>query len=65
MHPRNRNPKVTMAKAVQQNRPAETLLVFHSTQVDESGMPLWSLSVWRTTAPNGETVQEMIVMNSI
>jgi hypothetical protein len=65
MHPRSRNPKVALAKDVQQNRPAETLLVFRSTQVDESGMPLWSLSVWRMTAPNGQTVQEMIVMNSI
>jgi hypothetical protein len=54
-----------MAKAVQKNQPAATLLVFRSSQVGESGAPVWTLSVWRVTAPNGQTVQEMIVMNSI
>ncbi|HKW16903.1 MAG TPA: M56 family metallopeptidase [Terriglobales bacterium] len=58
-------PKLVIAKAAQQNKPAETLLVFRSTQVDEFGVPVWTLSVWRMKSPNGQTIQEMIVMNSI
>lgn len=65
VHPGSRAPKVTMAKAVQQRQPAATLLVFRSTRVDEFGNPMWTLSVWRMTGPNGQTVQEMIMMNSI
>jgi hypothetical protein len=62
---RHTKPRVSMAKAVQKYQPAATLLVFRSSQVGESGAPVWTLSVWRVTAPNGQTVQEMIVMNSI
>ncbi|MBO0911444.1 MAG: M56 family metallopeptidase, partial [Acidobacteria bacterium] len=61
----NPKPKVVMTKAEDETKPAETLLVFRSAGVDRSGMPVWSLSVWRVTRPDGQTVHELIVMNSI
>jgi hypothetical protein len=61
----NPKPKVLMAKADQPTKPAATLVVFRSAAVDRSGAPVWTLSVWRLTRPDGQTVQELIVMNSI
>jgi hypothetical protein len=61
----NPKPKVLMAKADQPTKPAATLVVFRSAAVDRSGAPVWTLSVWRVTRPDGQTVQELIVMNSI
>jgi beta-lactamase regulating signal transducer with metallopeptidase domain len=62
---RNRGAKVFMTRAPLHTRPAETLLLLRATQLDESGA-LWTYSVWRVTAANGEqqTIQE-IVMTSI
>jgi hypothetical protein len=65
IRPKDQKPQVVMAKAAEQIKPAETLLLFRSTQIDETGTPVWSLSVWRMTTPSGQTVQEMIVTNSI
>jgi beta-lactamase regulating signal transducer with metallopeptidase domain len=68
---RNRTPKVIMAtaKASESMRPAEMLLVWHSTQIDESesNSVMWTLTVWRVRTADGEqqTLQETIVMNSL
>jgi hypothetical protein len=63
---RDRKPKVMMAKAEEHaNHLRQTLLVMHSPERNAQGMPLWTLSVWRFTSSDGQTVQEMIVMNSI
>jgi beta-lactamase regulating signal transducer with metallopeptidase domain len=56
---------IFLTKASAQRQPSQTLLVLRSTQVDDFGMPLWTFSVWRVSSPNGQTVQEMFVMNSI
>ena len=61
----NAKAKAAMAKAGEEMRPAETLLVFHSDEVDRSGTPVWTLSMWRVTRPDGQMVRELIVMNSI
>jgi len=65
----SRKPKVTMAtaKVPVRTRTAETLLVLHSAQFDESDSMVWSLTVWRVTTADGEqqTLRETIVMNSL
>jgi beta-lactamase regulating signal transducer with metallopeptidase domain len=66
VHKSDRKAKVMMARAEAQTKPPrQTLLVMHSADRNSEGMPLWTLSVWRFTSADGETVQEMIVMNSI
>jgi beta-lactamase regulating signal transducer with metallopeptidase domain len=64
VHKANRAPRVVMAKAPARNMPTERLLALHSTQV---GTAVWTLSVWQVTSADGEqqTIQEVIVMNSI
>jgi beta-lactamase regulating signal transducer with metallopeptidase domain len=68
-HRSSRTPKVIMAKAKASDRmrPAETLLVLHSSQFDESDSTVWMLTVWRVRTADGEqqTLQETIVMNSL
>jgi beta-lactamase regulating signal transducer with metallopeptidase domain len=60
---------VAMTKASDRTQSAETLLVWHSTQIDESesNSVMWTLTVWRVTTADGEqrTFQETIVMNSL
>jgi beta-lactamase regulating signal transducer with metallopeptidase domain len=60
-------PQVVTAKASNRARPAETLLVLHSSQFGESHSTVWTFTVWRVTTADGEqqTVQETIVMNSL
>jgi beta-lactamase regulating signal transducer with metallopeptidase domain len=64
-----RTPKIMMAKAKasDRTRPAETLLVLHSSQFDESNSTVWVLTLWRVRTADGEqqTLQETIVMNSL
>jgi len=63
----SRGPKivVAMAKASDRMQSAETLLVLHSSQFDESDSTVWMLTVWRVRTADGEqqTLQETIVMN--
>jgi len=61
----SQKPRVVMAKAYEPRRPAATFVVFGSAVVDRSGAPVWTLSVWRLNRPDGQTVQELIVMKSI
>jgi beta-lactamase regulating signal transducer with metallopeptidase domain len=63
----NRAPKVVAAKAAARTHLAETLLVMRSTQLDENGMPLWTLSVWRVKTAHGyqQMVQETIAMSAL
>jgi beta-lactamase regulating signal transducer with metallopeptidase domain len=58
---------MAMAKASDRARPAEMLLVLHSSQFDESDSTVWMLTVWRVRTADGEqqTFQETIVMNSL
>jgi beta-lactamase regulating signal transducer with metallopeptidase domain len=66
VHKLTPKPKVMMANAdTRTKQPAQTLLVMRSSQTNSEGMPVWTLSVWRFTSADGQTVQEMIVMNSI
>jgi beta-lactamase regulating signal transducer with metallopeptidase domain len=67
LHNRNRTPKVTMAKAFDHGAPADTLVVWHSSQFDESDSTVWTLTVWRVRSASGEQrmIQETIVMNSL
>ncbi len=62
-----RAPKVVAAKAAVRNHPAETLLVMRSTQLDASGAPVWTLSVWRIRTENGyqQMIQETIAMSAL
>jgi hypothetical protein len=68
---KDQKPHVIMAKAKSSDRarPAETLLVWHSSQVDESesNSVMWTLTVWRVRTADGEqqTLRETIVMNSL
>jgi beta-lactamase regulating signal transducer with metallopeptidase domain len=57
--------KMVLTKAPDRMPAQRTLLLFHSTGIDDSGA-VWMFSVWRCIGPNGEqrTVQE-IVMSSI
>jgi Zn-dependent protease with chaperone function len=61
----NPTAKVVMTKADDETRPAETLVVFRSAEIDRSGTPVWTLAMWRVTRGDGQMVQELIVMNSI
>jgi len=67
--PPSRGPKATMVKvkACDRTRRAETLLVWHSSQFDESDSTVWTVTVWRVRTADGEqqTLQETIVMNSL
>jgi beta-lactamase regulating signal transducer with metallopeptidase domain len=67
LHNRNRTPKVVMAKATDRSAPANTLLLWHSSQFDESNSTVWTLTVWRVRSASGEQqmIQETIVMNSL
>lgn len=69
IHKANRAPKLVMTNAPAQTTPARTLLVLRSTQFEPSGSAVWTLSVWRITATNGDeaqqTFQQVIVMNVI
>jgi beta-lactamase regulating signal transducer with metallopeptidase domain len=62
-----RAPKVVAAKATVRSRPAETLLVMRSSQLDENGVPIWTLSVWRVRTANGyqQMIQETIAMSAL
>jgi hypothetical protein len=56
-----------MAKAFDHGAPADTLVVWHSSQFDESDSTVWTLTVWRVRSASGEQrmIQETIVMNSL
>jgi len=62
-------PKVLMAKASGHSLLTARLLVWHSSQVDESesSSVMWTLTLWRVSTADGEqqTLQETIVMNSL
>jgi beta-lactamase regulating signal transducer with metallopeptidase domain len=64
---KDQKPHVIMAKASNRTRQAETLLVLHSSQFDESDSTVWMLTVWRVRTADGEQqiFQETIVMNSL
>jgi beta-lactamase regulating signal transducer with metallopeptidase domain len=66
---KDQKPHVIMAKAKASDRkqPAARLLIWHSTQFDESDSTVWTFTVWRVTTADGEqqTLQETIVMNSL
>jgi beta-lactamase regulating signal transducer with metallopeptidase domain len=64
----DRTPKVVMAKASEDvSRLTQALLIWHSSQFDESDSAVWLLTVWRVRTTDGEqqTLQETIVMNSL
>ncbi len=67
LHKKNRTPKVMMAKASDRSAPADTLLVWHSSQFDERDSTVWMLTVWRVRSASGEQqmIQETIVMNAL
>ena len=67
LHKNNHIPRVFMAKSSDRVRPPVQLLVWHSSQFDESNSTIWTLTVWRVTTADGEqqTLQETIVMNSL
>lgn len=69
LHQSNHTPKVLMAKASGHSLLATRLLVWHSSQFDESesSSVMWTLTVWRVSTADGEqqTLQETIVMNSL
>ena len=64
---KNRTPKVMMAKVSDRGAPADTFLVWHSSQFDESESSVWTLTVWRVRSADGEQqmIQETIVTNSL
>jgi len=64
---KNRTPKVMMAKVSDRGAPAGTVLVWHSSQFDESESSVWTLTVWRVRSADGEQqmIQETIVTNSL
>jgi beta-lactamase regulating signal transducer with metallopeptidase domain len=64
---KNRAPNVVLAKAAVRNHPAQTLLVMRSTQLDENGAPVWTLSIWRIRTANGyqQMIQETIAMSAL
>ncbi|MGH9516874.1 MAG: M56 family metallopeptidase [Terriglobales bacterium] len=66
LHKQNRAPKVMMAKAFDRSAPANTLLVWHSSRLDEPDATVWTL-VWRVSSASGEQqmIQETIVVNSL
>ena len=66
-HRPSQKPWIVMAKASDRARTAETLLVLHSSQFDESYSTVWTFTVWKVTTADGEqqTLQETIVMNSL
>jgi hypothetical protein len=59
--------KVVMAKATDSTQPAQTMLIWHTAQFNESNSTVWTLTVWRVRSADGEqqTLQESIVMNSL
>jgi beta-lactamase regulating signal transducer with metallopeptidase domain len=59
--------KVVMAKATDSTQPAQTMLIWHTTQFNEANSTVWTLTVWRVRSADGEqqTLQETIVMNSL
>jgi beta-lactamase regulating signal transducer with metallopeptidase domain len=67
LHKKNVAPKVMMAKASDRSAPADTLLVWHSSQFDDSESSVWTLTVWHVKSANGQSqmIQETIVMNSL
>ena len=80
LHKKNRTPKVVLAKAADNTskvmtamasedgpRRMQTLLVWHSSQLDPANSTVWTLTVLRIRSADGEqqTVQETIVMNSL
>jgi beta-lactamase regulating signal transducer with metallopeptidase domain len=67
LHKKNRAPKVVMAKAFDRSAPADTLLMWHSSQFGERDSTVWMLTVWRIRSASGEQqmIQETIVMNSL
>lgn len=62
-----RSSKVVMAKAAAGSLPTAQLLVWRSSQYDESDSTVWTLTVWKISTADGErqTWQETIVMNSL
>jgi hypothetical protein len=56
-----------MAKAFDYPAPADTLVVWHSSQFNEQDSTVWTLTVWRVRSVSGEQqmIQETIVMNSL
>jgi beta-lactamase regulating signal transducer with metallopeptidase domain len=67
VHKKDHAPKVMMAKASDRVVPANTFLVWRSSQFDQSESSVWTLTVWRFRSANGgqQMVQETIVMNSL
>ena len=67
IHKKDRTPKVMMARASDRVNPANTFLVWRSSQFNESESSVWTLTVWRVRSANGgqQMVQETIVMNSL
>jgi hypothetical protein len=62
----DRKAKVVMAKATDSTQPAQTMLIWHTTQFNEANSTVWTLTVWRVRSADGEqTLQETIVMNSL
>ena len=65
----NHTPKLVMAKASERPLLTARLLVWHSSQFDESesSSVMWTLTVWRVSTADGaqQTLQETIVMNSL
>ncbi|MCU1311261.1 MAG: peptidase BlaR1 [Candidatus Angelobacter sp.] len=66
---KDQKPHVIMAKAKASEQPrlTQTLLVLHSSQFDEPDSTVWTLTVWRVRTADGEqqTLQETIVMSSL
>lgn len=67
LHKENRAPKIMMAKTLDRTAPADTLLVWHSSQSEERDLTVWTLTVWRVNSTNSgqQMIQETIVMNSL
>ena len=59
-------PKLVKTSAPFIGSPIETLLVFHTTQFDESGAPIWRIAVWQiTTEGERKTIEETVILDSI
>ena len=67
LHKKDRTPKLVLAKASDDTRPAEMMLVLHAAQFDESQSTVWTLTVWRLRTAGGEQqiLQQTVVMNSL
>lgn len=65
-HSQQELPKLVKTSAPTFEVPTETLLIFRTTQFDESGMPILRIAVWQfTTQGDRKTVQETVILDSI